>query len=165
MDLARFFRHIRMSPAKAARAFPAAAMEAIGREIAAQEELHRGEILFVVEAELHSAQLWRDVAPRERAREVFAQQGVWNTEENDGVLIYVLLADRAVEIVADRGIHARVSDGEWRSICAAMQREFSQGLYAEGAVAGVRAVSALLARHFPATGPRRNELPDRPVLL
>jgi len=165
MDLARFFRHIRMSPAKAARAFPASVMEAIGREIAVQEELHRGEILFIVEAELHSALLWRDLGARERAREVFAQHGVWNTEENNGVLIYVLLADRAVEIVADRGIHARVSGDEWRSICAAMEREFSQGRYREGAVAGVRAVSALLARHFPATGPRRNELPDRPVLM
>jgi len=165
MDLARFWRHIRMSPAKAGRAFPAPVMEAIGREIAAQEELHRGELLVVVEAELHSAQLWRDLGPRQRAREVFAQQGVWNTEENNGVLLYVLLADRAVEIVADRGIHARVSDDEWRSICAAMEREFSHGRYQEGAVAGVRAVSALLARHFPATGSRRNELSDKPVLM
>ena len=165
MELARFWRHIRMSPAKATRAFPAAVMDAIGREIAAGEGLHRGEMLFVVEAELHSAQLWRAIAPRERAREVFAQQGVWNTEENNGVLVYVLLADRAVEIVADRGIDARVARDEWASICATMQRAFAEGRYEEGAVAGTRAVSALLARHFPATGPRRNELADRPVLL
>jgi uncharacterized membrane protein len=165
MDAARFWRHMRMSPRKARRAFSAATMEAIGREVAAQEQQHRGEILFVVEAELHARQLWRGLTPRERAREIFAQHGVWNTEENNGVLLYVLLADRAVEIVADRGIHARVGEQEWRAICAAMEREFAQGLHAEGALAGVRAVSALLALHFPANGPRRNEVPDRPLLL
>jgi uncharacterized membrane protein len=165
MELARFWRHVRMRPAKARRAFPEPVMEAIGREIAAQERTHRGEVVFVVEAELHAAQLWHGVTPRRRAREVFAQHGVWNTEENNGVLIYLLLADRAVEIVADRGIDARVAADEWAAICRAMRGEFAARRHAEGAIAGVRAVSALLARHFPATGPRRNELPDRPRLL
>ena len=165
MDLARFWRHVLMTPMRAARAFPAAVMDAIGGEIGAQERAHRGEVVFVVEAELHAAQLWKGVSPRERARQVFAQHGVWNTEENTGVLVYVLLADRAVEIVADRGIGSRVDAAEWRGICASMEREFSQGRYAEGAIAGVRAVSQLLARHFPAQGERRNELPDRPIFI
>ena len=164
MDLARFWRHFAMSPARAARAFSGDVMDAIGREIAALEQTHRGEIVFVVEAELHTAQLWRGLAPRGRAREVFAQHGVWNTEENNGVLIYVLLADRAVEIVADRGIDARVAAHEWQAICRAIEQEFSRARYAEGAAAGVRAVSQLLAQHFPSMGARRNELPDRPVL-
>ena len=140
-------------------------MEAIGREIAAQEQSHRGEIVFIAEAELNSAQLWRGLTPRARAKEVFALHGVWNTEENNGVLIYVLLADRAVEIVADRAIDARVTAEEWTRICRAMQAEFAAGRHADGAIAGVRSASQLLARHFPASGAHRNELPDRPVLI
>ena len=165
MDLKRFWRHILMTPAKAARCFPAASLDALQREIALQEQRHRGEICVVVEAELTSEQLWRDVSPRARARELFALRGVWNTEENNGVLIHVLLADRSVEIVADRGIDARVAPGEWQGICRMMESHFAAGRYEEGALAGVRAVSDLLARHFPATGPRRNELPDRPVVI
>ena len=165
MDLARFWRHVHMSPLKAARHFPAATLDAIQREIATQEERHRGQVCLVVEAELTSRELWHDVDSRTRARQVFALQGVWNTEENNGVLIYVLLADRRVEIVADRGIDKLVSADEWRAICGEMEARFAQGRYEEGALAGVREVSALLARHFPAEGPRHNELPDRPVMM
>ncbi len=165
MRLKRFWRHIRMSPLTAARAFSPATLDAIDREIMEQERLHRGEICMVVEAELTSAQLWDDVAPRERARELFAQRGVWNTEENNGVLLYILLADRGVEIVADRGIDARVAGDEWHAICRMMERHFAAARYELGAIDGVRAVSELLTRHFPASGKERNELPDRPVIL
>ena len=165
MDLARFWRHVRMSPLKAARCFPASTLDAIERESAAQEAKHRGEVCFVVEAELTSSQLWHEVDSRERARQVFALQGVWNTEENNGVLIYVLLADRCVEIVADRGADAFVSADEWRAICTQIQSRFAAGRYEEGALAGVRAVSDLLAAHFPATGAGKDELPDRPVMM
>jgi uncharacterized membrane protein YgcG len=165
MELARFWRHIHMSPLKAARCFASPTLDAIQREIAAQEARHRGQVCFVVEAELTSSQLWHGVEPRVRARQVFALQGVWNTEENNGVLIYVLLADRSVEIVADRGIDALVPQEEWRAICRDMEARFAEGRYEEGALAGVLAVSRLLVRHFPATGPARNELPDRPVLM
>ena len=165
MDLKRFWRHVLMSPLKAARSFPAATQDAIQREIALHEQRHRGEICLVVEAELTSTQLWRDLSPRERAKEVFAQRGVWNTEENNGVLIYLLLAERSVEIVADRGIDARVAQDEWHALCRMMESHFSAGRFEEGAIAGVRAVSELLVRHFPASGEARNELPDRPVLI
>ena len=165
MRLKRFWRHIRMSPLLARRAFPPATLDAIQHEIASQEKRHRGEICLVVEAELTSAQLWADVAPRERARELFAQRGVWNTEENTGVLVYLLLADRSVEIVADRGIDARVAKDEWHAICRMMERHFAAARYEQGAIEGVRAISELLARHFPASGKGRNELPDRPVIL
>jgi uncharacterized membrane protein len=165
MDLKRFWRHVLMSPVRAARCFNAATLDAIEREIATQEKRHRGEICLVVEAELTSAQLWRDLSPRERAKEVFAQRGVWNTEENNGVLIYLLLAERGVEIVADRGIDARVAQDEWHALCRRMESNFSAGRFEEGAIAGVRAVSELLVRHFPASGAERNELPDRPVLI
>lgn len=165
MELKRFWRHALMNPLTARRAFPAATMEAIGREVAAQEKRHRGEIRFIVEAELTTGQLWRDLGSRDRARELFAQDGVWNTEENTGVLVYLLLADRRVEILADRGITARVPEAQWRSICARMEARFREGRFEEGAIAGIRAVSDLLAEHFPARGDNSNELSDRPALI
>jgi uncharacterized membrane protein len=165
MELRRLWRHLLMSPARERLAFPRATLDAIQREIAAQEEAHGGQVVLVVEAELTTAQLWRELGSRERAREVFAARGVWNTEHNNGVLIYLLLADRRVEIVADRGIDARVEPAEWHGICRMMEGHFRAGRYEEGAVAGVRAASALLARHFPGGGRAPNELPDRPLLI
>lgn len=165
MHLGRFWRHVRMSPLKAARCFPARVLDAVQREIAASESRHRGEVAFVVEAELSTAQLWAEVEPRARAREVFALQGVWNTEENNGVLIYVLLADRRTEIVADRGVSRLVPEAEWQALCHAMDAHFREGRFEEGALAGVRGATELLVRHFPADGQRRNELGDRPVMI
>jgi TLP18.3/Psb32/MOLO-1 phosphatase superfamily protein len=163
MDLKRFWRHVVMSPVRARRAFPPATLDAIQREVAAREKLHRGELIVVVEAELGSALLWQGITPRERARTVFALQGAWNTEENNGVLIYLLLADRCVEIVADRGISRQVPPADWQAICRMMEGHFAAGRYEEGALAGVRAASDLLARHFPGHGSA--ELADRPVLI
>ena len=165
MQLGRFLRHTFMHPVKAARAFPSSVLDAIQREIAAQEKDHRGEICVVVEAELTTIQLWHDVHSRDRAREVFASRGVWNTEENNGVLIYVLLAEKRVEIVADRGITERVAPSQWQAICREMEAFFAKGRYEEGAVAGVRAVAQLLGKEFPGHGAKRNELPDRPALI
>jgi uncharacterized membrane protein len=165
MELARFWRHVSMSPLAARRRFPAPVLDALQARIAASEKRHRGEIRFVLEAELTAAQLWREVSSRERAREVFAAYGVWNTAENNGVLIYVLLADRAVEIVADRGIAARVGESEWATVCRMMESHFREGRFEAGAIAGVDAVSDLLSRHFPGGGERPNELEDRPTLV
>jgi uncharacterized membrane protein len=165
MDLKRFWRHVVMNPVRAARAFPSTLMGTIQREIAAQEKRHGGEVFFVVEAELTSGQLWRELSSRDRAREVFALQGVWNTEDNNGVLIYVLLAERHVEIVADRGIDRKVAPEEWQRIVQEMNGRFHDGRYEEGAIGGVRGVSDLLATHFPVREGDRNELADRPILM
>ncbi len=105
------------------------------------------------------------LTPRERALEVFGLLRVWDTEENAGVLVYLLLADRGVEIVADRGIDRVVDATAWRSICARMEAAFAEGRYADGVVQGIADISALLARHFPRAGADANELPDRPVIL
>lgn len=150
----------------ARRRFPSATLDAIQRAIKASEHRHLGEIVFAVENVLPLSDVWRRVGARERAHEAFGQLRVWNTERNTGVLVYVLLADHAIEIVADRGIAAKVAEGEWREVCVLIQRHFVAGDYERGALAGVEAVTAILARHFPADG-RRNadELPDRPVLL
>jgi uncharacterized membrane protein len=165
MDLKRFRRHVLMNPMRAARAFSQMVMDAIQREIASHEQRHGGEVFFVVEAELTASQLWRDLSPRDRAREVFAMQGVWNTEENNGVLIYVLLADRRVEIVADRGIDRKVAPDDWQRIVRVMEDCFRDARYEEGALAGVRSVSDLLAAHFPVRHGDQNELADRPLLI
>ncbi|MCM2326858.1 MAG: TPM domain-containing protein [Lysobacter sp.] len=165
MDLKRFWRHIVMTPWQAAKAFPPKALEAIGRAVAEHEKRHRGEVRFVVEAELTTAQLWADLGSRARAVELFAMQGVWDTAERTGVLVYVMLADHKVEIVADRGISAKVAQPEWQAICTTMQEAFRAGRFEEGAVAGVHAIANLLERHFPAGDDNRNELPDQPVML
>jgi len=165
MDLRRYWRHLLMSPVRERAMFPRATLDAIQAEIAAQEKVHRGQLVLIVEAELTSIQLWRGLGSRERAREVFGCHGVWNTGENNGVLIYLLLADRHVEIVADRGIDAKAGAGEWERICRMMEGHFRAGRFEEGAIAGVRAVSSLLERHFPGDGGARNELPDRPILI
>ena len=165
MELARFWRHVWMSPLAARRAFPPATLDAIQRAIADSESHHRGEVCFVVETELTTAQLWAEVDSRQRARQVFAAHGVWNTEENNGVLVYLLLADRKVEVVADRGVAAAVPQAEWDAICSAMQAEFRAGRFEQGAVKGVQAACALLQAHFPSSGPGRNELPDRPIMI
>ena len=107
----------------------------------------------------------RHLTPRERALEVFGLLRVWDTEQNAGVLIYLLLADRDVEIVADRGIDRAVNDAAWQAICTRMETSFREGRFAEGVVTGVVEISALLAQHFPRTGTGANEIPDRPVVL
>jgi uncharacterized membrane protein len=111
--------------------------------------------------------VWRGNTPRQRALEVFAALGVWDTAANNGVLIYVLLADRDVEIVADRGFNGRVSLDEWQAICIAMDARFQAGDYESGAVECVRRVGEIIARHFPVQPGDRNpnELPNRPTLL
>lgn len=165
MDLPRILRHVATTSNQVRRAFPASALRSIEQAIAASETTHAAEIRFVVEGALDGLPLLRGQTARERAIELFARLHVWDTEHNTGVLIYVLLADRRVEIVADRGIHAKVGQDEWEKVCRAMEAAFRQGRYEEGVLEGIHAVNRLLAAHFPATGPRQNELPDRPLVL
>ncbi len=147
------------------RAFPKDALDAIDRAIKASEASHRGEIRFAVEGLLHIEPLLRGQTARERAIDVFSQLRIWDTEGNNGVLIYLLLADRDVEIVADRGIDAKVGPQEWEKICRNMEAAFRQGDFEGGVVGGIREVTRHLAEHFPPVGGDRNELPDSPVVL
>ena len=162
----RFLRHLVTDHGSVRRAFPPEALARIEALIAEGERRHRGQVRFVVEASLPLGRVLRRLAPRERALEVFGMLRVWDTEENCGVLVYLLLADRDVEIVADRGIHAKVGDGEWEAICREMEAAFRERRFAAGVEAGIARINALLALHFPrseASGP--NELPDRPLIL
>jgi len=165
MNIKRIVKHLLMTRQQLRRAFPRNSLKVIEQAIQASETTHVGEIRFVVEGALDGWPLFQGQSARERAIDLFSQLRVWDTQDNSGLLIYLLLADRAVEIVADRGIHAKVSTHEWTKICQQMQTAFSQSNFAAGALAGVQAVTRHLVTHFPADGRNPNELPNQPVLL
>jgi len=173
-DLQRGLRHLLSTRASVRRHFPAAAMNAIEQAVKACEAEHPGEIRFAVEAGLDWTSAIAGLDARARAVQVFSDLQVWDTEHNNGVLIYVLLADRRVEIVADRGVAGgRVPQSAWDSCCRAIESAFRAGDFGGGGVAGVRAVAAVLAQYPPATvaaspgfsADTGNELPDTPVIL
>lgn len=163
MDLQRFWRHCSSSQRRLRRVFAPEAMAAIEQAIRASESLHDGEICFAVEAVLDPWPLLQGQTARARAMALFAELGVWDTAANNGVLIYVLLADHAVEIVADRGISALAPETEWEAICRQMETQFAQGAYQEGALRGIAAVTQTLAKRYPARAGRGNELSNQPV--
>ena len=165
MDIKRIMRHLSTGRATVRHAFPLRTLDAIERAIRAAETLHDGQIRFAVEAALDLTPLLAGQTARERAVEVFSRLRVWDTEHNNGVLIYLLLADRDVEIVADRGIHARLGAETWEAICREMEAAFRDGQFEAGVLAGIRAVGEHLAHHFPARSGKSNEMPDRPVVL
>ena len=154
-----------MTQGRVNRAFPRASLRVIKQAITASESTHMGEVRFVVEGALDSASLFAGQSARERAIELFSHLRIWDTEHNSGVLIYLLLADRQVEIVADRGIHAKAGTHAWAAICAAMEAAFKQGDFEKGVLKGIHAVTRQLTEHFPAGTGNRNELPDKPVVL
>ena len=162
---ARIWRHLFCDRATARRAFPQAALDRIAEVTRAGEAKHSGQVRFVVEASLPLIRVFHGVDARQRALELFAQLGVWDTAANNGVLVYLLLADQRVEILADRGINTQVGPETWRGICAAMEKAFAAGQFADGAHEGIQAISGLLQAHFPVIGEKTNELPDAPVML
>jgi len=164
-NLQRLLRHLLSPPWRVKQVFPARAMHAIEAAIRDSETRHEGEIRFAVEAALDPAPLLGRQSARQRAIDVFSQLRIWDTERNNGVLVYLLLADRDVEIVADRGIHALIGTEEWERICAAMEQAFRHGRFEEGVIAGIRAVSEHLVKHYPRQGYNPNELPNAPVVL
>jgi uncharacterized membrane protein len=169
MQIGRLIRHAAATHWRTRMLFPAATLDAIEQAIGRAERTHAGEIRFVIETALAPVHVLNGVEPRARALEVFAHSRVWDTEHNNGVLIYLQLADRHVEIVADRGFAGRVSPAEWEAVCRLMEQHFRAGRFQEGAIAGVDAIGNLLARHFPpdatSSSQSHNQLPDRPTLL
>lgn len=148
------------------RRFPNELLDEMAAAIGAGESNHLGEVCFALESRLPVTAVLQGADASTRARQVFAQLRVWDTEGNSGVLFYVLLAEHRVEILADRGIAAQVSKSEWDAICSRMTRRFADGQWREGSLEGIAAAHALLALHFPATGEsHRDELSNRPVLL
>jgi len=164
MDVGRIFRHLFTTMWSTRRAFPASALRAIERAIQETEATHEGQVRFAVEHALDLPDLLAGQTAQARALEVFSRLRVWDTQHNNGVLIYLLLADRDVEIVADRGIHLRVGTG-WEAICRRMEERFRNREYEAGVIEGIRAVGDHLVRHFPSQRAGPNELPDKPVVL
>ena len=164
MDFRRIARHLVMLPGAVGRAFPPSAMAAIEEAIAKSAREHSGEVRFAVEPALDTSALLAGQSGRERALEVFSLLRLWDTDARNGVLIYLLLADRDIEIVADRGLNV-VPAAEWEATCKTMEQALRRGEFQQALVAGVQAVSRLVARHFPGRPADRNELPDRPVAL
>lgn len=165
MDLLRILKHLLYPDWIVRRTFPPSVMARIEAAIAASEAGHRGEIRFAVEASLDLRPLLAGQSARERAVEVFSALRVWDTEENNGVLIYLLLADHDVEIVADRGVSRALPSDDWAAVCRAMEAHFRAGRYTDGVLAGVQEIGRRLSALYPRTGADVNELPDRPVRL
>ena len=162
-SLKRWWRHLNMTRRQLRHAFPEATLSAIADCVRDSEQQHGGEIRVAIEAELSLRALLTGQTPRERAVEVFASLGVADTQAGNGVLIYLCLADRDVEIVADHGLNTHVSDAEWAGVCTQLERDCAAGHYGSGMCTAVRAVGGLIGRHFPAAD--RNEQVDRPTLL
>jgi uncharacterized membrane protein len=167
MSIARWLHHWSKTPRSVRSMFSEETLGRIQQAIADSEKSHSGEIRFAIEPALPWSYLKRDAPVRERAAMVFSKLRVWDTEQNNGVLIYVELADRSIEIIADRGIARHVSRARWEAICNSMREHFRQGQFETGALSGVQAVGVLLAEHFPlAEGVSNpNELSNRPALL
>lgn len=174
-SIVRFFRHLLSHPWQVKRLFSIHALQKIEAAITASESTHTGEIRFVVEAGLDPYDVIRKKKPRERGIELFSHLNIWDTEYNNGVLIYLLLADRDVEIVADRGIDKYIGYDRWDMICHEMEVMFRRGDFESGVLAGIAAVTKALQQHFPideiknhrkkATQRKKNELPDKPLII
>ena len=165
MKFLRLIRHLATTRWSTRRHFTPQVRDAIEQAIGGCEAHHAGEIRFVVETAFDLPELWRDLPPRQRALQLFGQLGVWDTAHNNGVLIYVLMADRVVEIIADRGIAERIPQPEWQAVCRQMELHYRAGGFRKGSIAGIEGVAALLGRHFPGRHGSGQELPNQPVLL
>ncbi|MFP5407889.1 MAG: TPM domain-containing protein [Gammaproteobacteria bacterium] len=165
VNFRRVLKHLFMPTWAWKRAFPQATLDAIETAIRASETAHSGEIRFAIENSLPATLVWRGVSGRERAIEVFSNLRVWDTEHNSGVLIYLLLADHDIEIVADRGIAAQVDPADWEAVAHAMEAAFRQGDFERGALEGIAQIDAILAAQFPPSGHNPDELANRPVIL
>jgi uncharacterized membrane protein len=165
MGIKRIGKHLVEHHWRARRVFPKEALAVIEQAIKVGEATHSGQVRFVVEGALDGRPLFADQSARERALDIFSHLRIWDTAHNNGVLIYLLLADRDVEIVADRGIDAKVGAAGWQKICAAMEADFRASNFSGGVIKGIQAVSRELATYFPRHGVNPNELPDAPVVM
>ena len=165
MGIGRIARHLIEHHWRARRVFTPRVLAAIEQAIKAGEATHSGQVRFVVEGALDGRPLFRNQPVRARALDIFSHLRIWDTAHNNGVLIYLLLADRTVEIVADRGIDAKVGAAGWEAICRDMETDFRRGDFQPGVLKGIAAVSRQLARFFPPDAHPRNELPDKPIVI
>ncbi|RCW74670.1 TPM domain-containing protein [Pseudorhodoferax soli] len=159
----RFLTHRWIDVGDAHQALPRAALERLERRIAASEQRHTGEVCICVEAALPASYLLRDATARERAVAMFGKLRVWDTEHNNGVLIYLLLAEHAIELVADRGLNRHVDAQRWHQVVEQLRNALRAGQYEDGLTTALEEVSAVLVQHFPARDGAggANALPNR----
>jgi uncharacterized membrane protein len=165
MGIKRISKHLIEHQWRARRIFPPQALASIEQAIKAGEATHSGQVRFVVEGALDGKPLFKEQTALERGLDIFSHLRIWDTAHNNGVLIYLLFADRKVEIVADRGINSKVGDAGWQKIVKAMEADFRTGDFTPGVIKGIEAVSQQLARYFPKQGRNPNELSDEPVVI
>ena len=165
MNIKRIFKHTLTTQWQLKKYFTAATLDAIEAEITLSEKQHSGEIRFVVEGALDGVPLFKNQSAKERALDIFSQLRIWDTQDNNGLLIYLLLADHAVEIIADRGINAKVGNSEWQTICGIMQNEFAKGNFQHGVCDAIRSITQHLVKHFPISATDENELSNKPVVM
>ncbi len=165
--LQRILRHRWLDESDARKAVPADLAERLQRRVAASEKRHSGEVRVCVEAGLPMSYLWRSAPARERAVMLFSKLRVWDTAHNNGVLIYLLLADHAIEIVADRGLNAVVTAGEWQAMVNNLSHALREQRYEDGLTQALEEVSAVLVRHFPVQEGQADsdELPNQVIVL
>ncbi len=163
--LKRLVRHLLCDRLAARRAFPESALRRIEERIEASEVEHSAEIRVAIEHSLAPTRVWAGLTPRERALEVFGALRVWDTEANNGVLVYVLLADHAVEIVADRAAAAAIDEAQWQEIARQIGAAYRDKEFLAGTLAAIDSIDALLAAAFPPGDLNPDELPNRPVML
>lgn len=161
----RLLSHLLHAPRLAGRAFPPATQTRIRDAVATSEQRHTGELRVIIEGNWPLTDVWSGRTPQQRALDLFGLTRVWDTEHNCGVMIYALLAERHVEIIADRGINARVAPDCWSGICNQLTADFAAGQFESGMLAAIERITELLASHFPSEGARTNELPDAPLIL
>jgi uncharacterized membrane protein len=164
-SVCRFFKHFFSHPWQVNRHLSAIALHEIEKAIAASEKKHAGEMHLVVESGLHPMEIFYKKTPKKRAIELFGRLNIWDTELNNGVLIYLLLADRDVEIVADRGIDKHVGHAGWEKICREMEDLFRKSEFEAGVLHGIDKIGAVLEKHFPITSAKKNEISNKPLIL
>jgi uncharacterized membrane protein len=161
----RLFRHFLITAQHGRRAFPESTLKAIQKAIAHGEKRHRAEVRLMIEASLPLHEVLAGTSPRQRARELFSEYRVWDTEENCGILIYINLADHDVEIVTDRAVGRTLGHDAWESVCQMMTGGYKQGQFEDSTVAAVERLNDLLEAAFPDDGSRANQLSNRPLML
>lgn len=163
--LSRLWKHLTTTASVGRRAFPQETLNAIQQAIADGERQHRAEVRVVIEADLRPWQVLQGETSRMRAQELFAEHGVWDTEENTGILVYILLADHKVEILPDRAVKRALTAEQWLSVCRTMTEAFRQGRYHDGVLSAIQQLNTMLAQHFPDDGSSHDQLVNEPLVL
>jgi len=165
LKFSRLFKHLFATTRHTKKYFSASALKDIENAIAASEIGHSGQIQVVIETSLSPYALIHQQSPRDRAIEVFSLQNIWDTEHNNGVLIYLLMADHAIEIIADRGIHLNVGDEFWQQTCRKIENQLKNGFFLGGVLEGILEIDQILRKFYPSEVITPNELSDHPIII